>query len=123
MLIEEELTEKIIGAAIEVHKHWGPGLYEEIFFRLILAGGLFLLLKKVLALPGALSAAISILISAAVFSLFHHIGHGSPPIDGVYFFYRFLAGIFLSAVFILRGFAAAVYTHALYDIFVLLRDM
>ena len=31
MLIEEALTEQIIGAAIEVHKHWGPGLYEEIY--------------------------------------------------------------------------------------------
>ena len=30
---EEKLTEQIIGAAIEVHKHWGPGLYEEIYER------------------------------------------------------------------------------------------
>jgi GxxExxY protein len=33
MLIEETLTEQIIGAAIEVHKYWGPGLYEEIYER------------------------------------------------------------------------------------------
>ena len=32
-MIEKELTEKIIGAAIEVHRHWGPGLYEEIYER------------------------------------------------------------------------------------------
>jgi len=30
-MIEDKLTEQIIGAAIEVHKHWGPGLYEEIY--------------------------------------------------------------------------------------------
>jgi GxxExxY protein len=30
---EEKLTEQIIGAAIEVHKYWGPGLYEEIYER------------------------------------------------------------------------------------------
>ena len=30
-LIEEELTEKIIGAAIEVHKHLGPGLLESAY--------------------------------------------------------------------------------------------
>jgi GxxExxY protein len=30
-MIEKELTEQIIGAAIEVHKHWGPGLYEDIY--------------------------------------------------------------------------------------------
>ncbi|AKJ64837.1 GxxExxY protein [Kiritimatiella glycovorans] len=32
-MVEAELTEQIIGAAIEVHKHWGPGLYEEIYER------------------------------------------------------------------------------------------
>ena len=32
-MIEAELTEKIIGAAIEVHKYWGPGLYEDIYER------------------------------------------------------------------------------------------
>jgi GxxExxY protein len=30
-LIEEELTKKIIGAAIEVHRYWGPGLIESIY--------------------------------------------------------------------------------------------
>ena len=30
-MIEEELTQQIIGAAIEVHRHWGPGLYEDIY--------------------------------------------------------------------------------------------
>jgi GxxExxY protein len=32
-MLEKDLTEQIIGAAIEVHKHWGPGLYEEIYER------------------------------------------------------------------------------------------
>jgi GxxExxY protein len=32
-MIESELTEQIIGGAIEVHKHWGPRLYEEIYER------------------------------------------------------------------------------------------
>jgi GxxExxY protein len=26
-----ERTDQIIGAAIEVHRYWGPGLYEEIY--------------------------------------------------------------------------------------------
>ena len=30
---ESELTAEIIGGAIEVHKHWGPGLYEEVYER------------------------------------------------------------------------------------------
>ena len=32
-MLENGFTEQIIGAAIEVHKHWGPGLYEEIYER------------------------------------------------------------------------------------------
>ncbi len=30
---EGDLTAQIIGGAIEVHRHWGPGLYEEIYER------------------------------------------------------------------------------------------
>jgi hypothetical protein len=29
--VEEELTKKIIDAAIEVHKYWGPGLLESTY--------------------------------------------------------------------------------------------
>ena len=32
-MMESALTEQIIGGAIEVHKHWGPGLYEEVYER------------------------------------------------------------------------------------------
>ena len=31
MLFEEKLTERIIGAAIEVHRHIGPGLLESVY--------------------------------------------------------------------------------------------
>ncbi|MCC5848434.1 MAG: GxxExxY protein [Verrucomicrobia bacterium] len=30
-LIESDLTREIIGAAIEVHRYWGPGLIESIY--------------------------------------------------------------------------------------------
>ncbi len=30
-MLDDDLTEQIIGAAIEVHRTWGPGLYEEIY--------------------------------------------------------------------------------------------
>ncbi|MEI6515221.1 MAG: GxxExxY protein [bacterium] len=33
MIINEGLTAGVIGAAIDVHKYWGPGLYEEIYER------------------------------------------------------------------------------------------
>jgi len=33
VIIDQELTEGIIGSAIEVHRYWGPGLYEDIYER------------------------------------------------------------------------------------------
>ena len=32
-MMDDELTEKIIGAAMEVHNYWGPGLMESIYER------------------------------------------------------------------------------------------
>jgi hypothetical protein len=37
-LIEEELTKKIIDAAIEVHRYWGPGLIESIYEKSLRSG-------------------------------------------------------------------------------------
>jgi len=31
MILEEHITDKIIGAVIDVHKFWGPGLLENIY--------------------------------------------------------------------------------------------
>jgi GxxExxY protein len=30
-MIEHDLTQQIVGAAIEVHKYWGPGLFESVY--------------------------------------------------------------------------------------------
>ncbi len=53
VMIENEITEKIIGCAIEVHKQLGPGLlesaYEECLYYELLSNGLDV--KKQLALP------------------------------------------------------------------------
>ena len=32
---EKELTEKIIGAAIAVHKYWGPGLIVSVYEKIL----------------------------------------------------------------------------------------
>ena len=31
---EKDLTDQIIGAAIEVHKYWGPGLLESVYIKI-----------------------------------------------------------------------------------------
>ncbi len=95
----------------------GAGVYEEIFFRLILLSWVYLVLARWLGLrpPGA--AAISILVSAAAFSAFHYIGPEADSLETASFAFRFLGGVILGALFALRGLAVAVYAHTFYDVF------
>lgn len=97
----------------------GAGVYEEIFFRLILLSLLYYLCKKFchfLALPDWVGAVSAIVISSLSFSAFHHIGEYAAPFSWEAFAFRSIAGSVLGAIFILRGLGVAVYTHAFYDI-------
>lgn len=93
----------------------GAGVNEELFFRL----GLLQLLAWVLARgkkdrPAA--TAIAAILSSLAFSAAHY---AAEPFQLHSFLYRFLAGLIFAAIFLGRGFAVAVYTHAIYDIYVL----
>jgi hypothetical protein len=111
----------------------GAGFYEELAFRVLLFGGgakllVWLLTRERVGLVGAapplrlLSVVIMVgwaIVCAAVFSGLHYVG----PLGDVFALRSFVAravlGLMLTLVFALRGFAAAVWTHALYDIWVL----
>ncbi|NUN14592.1 MAG: CPBP family intramembrane metalloprotease [Myxococcales bacterium] len=95
----------------------GAGVHEEVFFRLVLIGGIGIAFRKLGDFSPGISAAFAILISSVIFSLAHYFG----PEDFAFFtfVYRTLAGIFFASIFVLRGIAVAVYTHFLYDVFVL----
>jgi membrane protease YdiL (CAAX protease family) len=95
----------------------GAGLYEELVFRVLLVGGLFLVLHKLL--PGRTGAyVIAALIGAAIFSMVHYLGPYGDPFALPSFTFRFLFGLALNVVFLVRGFAVAAWTHALYDVMV-----
>jgi hypothetical protein len=95
----------------------GAGLHEELIFRLIGVGGLSWLLAGVMGDKQAWVCAV--LTSSLVFSLAHHIGpHGEPFVFAA-FVYRSLAGVFFALIYQVRGLAVAVWTHALYDVYVL----
>lgn len=98
----------------------GAGVYEELVFRLIILGGLHLIGLRLLKLRSWISLCLAFLISSVLFSIAHHIGPLGEPFRIGVFTYRFIAGLFFGALFQFRGFAIAVYTHALYDIYVLL---
>lgn len=97
----------------------GAGLYEETVFRLFLMGGMFFAAIRWLKLSTWVAALGAVILSSVIFSLVHYIGPLGDPFALGSFFFRFFAGVLLAGIFYLRGFAVAVYTHAIYDIFVM----
>ena len=97
----------------------GAGLYEELIFRFLL---IFILAKSISFIfktKEFFSLVLSIIFSSILFSTFHYIGEESfTPIS---FSLRLLAGIYLSAIYINRGFGIVALTHAFYDLFVIFR--
>lgn len=95
----------------------GAGFHEELLFRVILFGGGAWLVKQ--ATGNRTSAELIVApIAATVFSLAHYVGPFGDPFQFSSFTFRLLAGLWFTLVFRLRGFAVAVYTHTLYDLFV-----
>jgi hypothetical protein len=97
---------------------FGAGVHEELVFRLILVSGLIAFGSRVLGLKRFANLALAFFVSSALFSAAHHVIGGEPWTLNA-FVYRLLCGMIFATLFEVRGFAVAVYTHALYDIFVL----
>lgn len=96
----------------------GAGVNEELVFRLGLISLIVWLCVALFKLKRFTGILIAVLVSSALFSLAHCF-IGGEPIKQYSLLYRFLAGIIFGVIFKLRGFAIAVYTHTLYDFFVL----
>lgn len=96
----------------------GAGAYEELFFRLILLGGALWILKRTRLKPWV-GALIAIASTSLLFSIFHYAPIGTEPWQLWSFSFRFILGALLAVLYMGRGFAVAVYTHAVYDIFIL----
>jgi hypothetical protein len=97
----------------------GAGVYEETVFRLCLLSGLVWLFGRVFGLARWAAVGLSFFLSAAAFSAVHHIPPYGDPLSLGIFTFRLLAGLIFGLLFWFRGFAVAVYTHAIYDVVVL----
>jgi membrane protease YdiL (CAAX protease family) len=93
----------------------GAGLYEELVFRVLLVGGVFWLLRNA-GLTAGRAGLLSVVISALIFSAFHYIGPYGDVWAFSSFLFRFIAGLAFSALFLIRGFGITAWTHALYDV-------
>jgi hypothetical protein len=101
----------------------GAGFYEELVFRVGLFGlGLRLVLPFFGASVGsrrALGIVIWAVSCAALFSGWHYVGELGDPFELRSFVFRWVCGVVFTAIYAFRGFAPAVWTHTLYDIWVL----
>ncbi|MGD2019094.1 MAG: CPBP family glutamic-type intramembrane protease [Planctomycetota bacterium] len=107
----------------------GSAAYEEVVFRLGALSVLWLLVQRGLtwigAVPGATRLAAVTLAtvgSAAVFAAFHletftsWLGPGGESYDPAVFTWRATAGILLAALFLWRGIGVAAWSHALFNL-------
>ena len=101
----------------------GAGFYEEIAFRVVLFGlgakVLRLFAEPISSGRAQIITIVWALVAAAVFSGWHHLGEFGEPFEARAFVFRWVCGLVFTAIYAFRGFAPVVWTHALYDIWVL----
>ena len=97
----------------------GAGIYEEFVFRVLLISGLAILFGLIFNWGEFGKTFLSVIISSAIFSIFHFFGSYGDTFSFPLFFVRFFAGIFLAMIYIFRGFGITAYAHTIYDLFVL----
>lgn len=96
---------------------FGAGIYEELFFRLLLLSGIIACVKKFTS-HQQLPTAIGIIFSSVLFALAHYslLNPAGINFESTTFLFRFLASVVFCFVFLFRGFGVAVGTHVAYDI-------
>jgi hypothetical protein len=112
----------------------GAGFYEELTFRVVLFGiGAKVLVwmfgKQRVELTGQRAGGFSFrsllvmfgwaIVCAVIFSGIHYVGPMADDFKLTSFTFRAVLGLVLTLIFATRGFAAAVWTHAIYDVWVL----
>lgn len=101
----------------------GAGFYEELVFRVALFGGglrlVTILFPTTTATSRALVPITWALVTSAIFSAWHYVGALGEPFDAQSFLFRWVCGLVFVAIYALRGFAPVVWTHAVYDLWVL----
>lgn len=97
----------------------GAGIYEELLFRVLLVGSLAAIGTRMLGWSARQSGITAAVLGAILFSAFHYVGPYGDPLELGSFTFRALAGLVFSGLYLVRGFGIAAWTHALYDVYVM----
>ena len=97
----------------------GAGIYEELLFRVVLVSLFAWVARGVLGFRPLIAGTSATVAGALIFALFHYIGPYGDAWDLYSFVFRTIAGLFFSALYLTRGFGITAWTHALYDVLVL----
>ena len=101
----------------------GAGFYEEVAFRVVLYGLGARLLTFLFPVPVPMKRVVLkvvwAVVAAGVFSGWHYVGALGDDFDPSSFVFRAVCGLVFTAIYAFRGFAPAVWTHTVYDIWVL----
>jgi len=106
-----------LGLPTQLMVSLGAGIYEELLFRVLLVSGLAALGRLVFRWNPAASGIFAAIVGALLFSLFHYVGPLGDEFTLGSFTFRAIAGLLFSALYLLRGFGIAAWSHALYDVF------
>ncbi len=98
----------------------GAGIYEELLFRVLLVGALAATARALLGWRPLTAGVTATFVGAAIFSAFHYLGPYGDRWQLYSFAFRMVAGLFFSGLYLARGFGITAWTHALYDVLLLL---
>ena len=108
-----------MGWATQLMVSLGAGIYEELLFRVVLVSALAFVGQRLLKLRTVPAGVFAVITGAFIFSGFHYVGPYGDPLEAGSFVFRMIGGIVFSAMFLLRGFGITAWTHALYDVLLL----
>jgi hypothetical protein len=101
----------------------GAGFYEEIAFRVLLFGlGAQVLRLFAEPIPVVQARLLTLgwaVVAAGLFSGWHYLGALGDPFELKSFVFRWVCGLVFTVIYAFRGFAPVVWTHVIYDVWVL----
>ena len=94
-------------------------MLRKVLGTVLLVGALAAIGVRLLGWTPRAAGVAACLLGALIFSAFHYIGAYGDPFQLGSFTFRFLAGLVFSGLYLTRGFGITAWTHALYDVYVM----